>query len=76
MTKNEEPVRVRFQCCTRLLPFDPAFDDEGFLVCPEHGERRYGWRSPLVTGTRPDFSKSRLEQDQAFVREIFDEHGT
>jgi hypothetical protein len=23
-------------------------DDEGFEICPEHGERLYGWNSPLV----------------------------
>lgn len=23
----------------------PRQDHEGFLVCPEHGEREYGWRT-------------------------------
>jgi hypothetical protein len=70
-SKSEEPVRVRFICCVRTMPFDPRFDDEGFLVCPEHLQRRYGWRSPRVIYNRPDFSQSLLEHDQAFFRELF-----
>lgn len=36
-------------------------DNEGFQVCPEHGERLYGWRSPRATQpgqhSRLDWSK-------------------
>jgi hypothetical protein len=71
--KSEEPTRIRFLCCWRTMPFDPVFDSEGFLICPEHHERRYGWRSARVKGNRPDFRESRLEQDQSIVRELFGE---
>lgn len=27
---------------------DKRFDSQGFEVCPEHGERLYGWASPTV----------------------------
>lgn len=27
---------------------DKRFDAQGFEVCPEHGERLYGWKSPLM----------------------------
>lgn len=25
-------------------------DNEGFDICPEHGKRRYGWRSEIELG--------------------------
>lgn len=35
-------------------------DKAGFNICPEHGEREYGWRSPRVVGPQgnavPDWS--------------------
>lgn len=84
MTTEEEPIRVRFMCCLRTVPFELIFDKEGFLICPEHHERRYGWRSPRhkryeVVPFNPehpqyifrrDHSKSPLEHDQDFVREL------
>lgn len=37
------------------------FDEEGYEVCPEHGIRKYGWASPLISvppnGDRIDWSK-------------------
>ncbi len=38
------------------------YDKEGYLTCPEHGEREYGWRTGPVKmdasgRTTPDFSK-------------------
>lgn len=45
-----------------LLPTEPGedpqytsrrFDDEGFMICPEHGERRYGWRSIPASNNHP-----------------------
>lgn len=40
-------VTVRFICCRRRLTSqdDIKLDSEGFIICPDHGERRYGWRS-------------------------------
>lgn len=26
------------------------FDKQGYEVCPEHGERKFGWRSPMILG--------------------------
>jgi hypothetical protein len=68
---NEEPVRVRFMCCLQTMPFAAVFDSEGFLICPEHHQRRYGWRSARVKHNRPAFAETRLEQDQAIVHELF-----
>jgi len=28
-----------------------ATDKQGFQVCPEHGDRMYGWRTPLKSGS-------------------------
>lgn len=81
---EEEPVRVRFQCCIRTMPFEFIFNAEGFLICPEHHERRYGWRSPRLKRYelapfnpenpqyiwRPVHGESHLERDQAIVREL------
>lgn len=27
------------------------FDAEHYEICPEHGERLYGWRTPIVGGS-------------------------
>lgn len=86
---NEELVviRVRFLCCTQIMVFEPVFDKDGFLICPIHHQRRYGWRSPRLKQhkvhpfdperpeyvSRPDHSESLLERDQAVVRELFSE---
>lgn len=38
---------------------DKRYDESGFEVCPEHGERMYGYASPAASdqaGFRPDFS--------------------
>lgn len=88
-SSSEEVVvtTIQFMCCTQIMDFEPVFDDEGFLVCPIHNQRRYGWRSPLLKQhkshpfdpqkpqyvSRPDHSGSLLERDQTFVRELFPE---
>jgi len=71
--KSEEPIQVRFQCCVRTMPFEKMLDLAGFLICPEHLERRYGWRSARVTAERPrgNYGESPLEQDRAIVKELF-----
>lgn len=40
-------VRVRYVCCTQEVSKVEAlrFDADGYLVCPVHSERRYGWLS-------------------------------
>jgi hypothetical protein len=84
MTTEEEPIQVWFLCCKRTVPFEMIFDREGFLICPEHKSRRYGWRSPGMKQYetvpfnpenpqyvwRRDYSKSPLEHDQDFVRDL------
>jgi hypothetical protein len=40
-------MKVRFLCgCTQDVT-DPEFhhDDGGMITCPDHGQKRYGWRS-------------------------------
>jgi hypothetical protein len=37
------------------------YDEEGFMVCPEHGERRSGWRS---RNRGDDFAMSPLEMER------------
>lgn len=71
--KDEQPIRVRFMCCLRTMPFEKKLDEEGFLICPEHEMRRYGWRSARITADHPrgHYGESSLEQDQAIVRELF-----
>lgn len=39
-----------------------SYDEEGYLTCPKHGVREYGWRTGPVKmdasgRTMPDFSK-------------------
>jgi hypothetical protein len=46
-------VRVRFLCCVFTIEAEEYFeiakkDEQGFEICPVHGERRYGWRSPTM----------------------------
>jgi hypothetical protein len=78
-SEEEVVVQVRFICCSKTIPFDPVFDFEGFLICPVHGERRYGWRSSRVVDSskwnRPNYGESSLEQDQAIVKELFGDIG-
>lgn len=41
-------MKVKMMCgCTVDVDTDLTlkYDSEGFLVCPDHGHRRYGWRS-------------------------------
>lgn len=85
IVSEEKPVRVLFLCCLRTMPFEPKFDEEGFLICPEHSQRRYGWRSAKLKRYnaypfdhaepqyiwRPDFSQTPLEQDKALTLDIF-----
>lgn len=82
-------VRVRFLCCIQIMIFEPVFDKEGFLICPVHHQRRYGWRGPRKKIykvapiesdpekqqyiARPDYSETALEVDQAIVQELFGE---
>ena len=53
--------KVKFLCCEQAVSAlcgesaNPdefvnvsCIDTEGFLVCPKHGGRRYGWRSPRM----------------------------
>jgi hypothetical protein len=82
---TERPTQVRFLCCLRNMPFKRTLDNEGFLVCPEHKQRRYGWRSANLKRYnaypfdhadpqyvwRPDYSQSALEQDQLISADIF-----
>lgn len=83
--EEEKVVQVRFICCLRTMPFELTLDKEGFMVCPDHKQRRYGWRSARKKQHkvspfnpekpeyvyRPDYSETRLEQDQAIVRDLF-----
>jgi len=44
---------LRMLCGCRLEESDPfALDEDGFVVCPTHRQRRYGWRSVPYTATR------------------------
>lgn len=79
-----EAVQVRFVCCTQKLT-SPSFDREGFLICPEHHERRYGWLSPRLRPekaypfdpakpeyvNKPDWSESHIDADRAIVDQAF-----
>jgi hypothetical protein len=86
VTEDENGTVVRFLCCRHTFNGErPVFDSDGFIICPEHGQRRYGWRSPRFKQHkafpfdaanpqyiwRPDFSESRLEQDEAVVHDLF-----
>lgn len=77
-------VAVRFICCTHGAAFEPKFDAEGFLICPLHNARRYGWLSPrqrLYKSVpfdpedpkyimRLDYDESPIQRDRAIVREL------
>lgn len=49
--------------CGCEVPVLPQTDVEGFVVCSEHGLRRYGWRSlPMLIdekGKRPNWGAAR-----------------
>lgn len=48
-----------------------AYDDEGFLICVVHRQRRYGWRSSMH-GARlfPGLSDYEVEQVEIFGAEL------
>jgi hypothetical protein len=54
-----------------------AFDEEGFVVCKDHGQRRYGYRSlPYVArreGTFVDYSLAGATPQQIERHIIFGE---
>lgn len=78
------PKKVRFLCCLQTMPFGIIVDEEGYIVCPEHKERRYGWRTHRKIARkaypfdpddpqyvfRSDYGKTLLQHDQDFVREL------
>ncbi|MEO6068108.1 MAG: hypothetical protein ABIQ41_09035 [Gemmatimonadales bacterium] len=74
--EDEMPLRMLCEC--RLTPVDPVrLDQEGFVVCPTHGVRRYGWLSVPYQANRGNFgSYFPLEYEQhilfgiELVREI------
>jgi hypothetical protein len=87
---EEKQPSVRFQCCTKLVsaihgPQGVYTDAEGFLACPEHGQRRYGWRSPRTKFfrvhpfnpakpqyiERPLWGESDIERDKIIQRNLF-----
>jgi len=35
-------------------------DDEGYQVCPEHGERLYGWKTSHAGGVNPKIDYSNM----------------
>jgi hypothetical protein len=45
---------MRFVCCTHEFLVGDALrlDDEGFFVCPVHGQRRYGWLTSRKAKTK------------------------
>ena len=84
MSEVKEQPFVRFICCFKTMPFEIKTDETGFLVCPEHGRRRYGWMShrkvpkkaypfdpenPTFV-SRPDYGKTLLQHDQDIVQEL------
>jgi len=84
---EEQPKQIRFICCMQTMPFEIGLDEGGYLVCPEHGRRRYGWQShrkvpkkayPFDPDNptyifRPDYGKTLLQHDQDIVRELMEE---
>jgi hypothetical protein len=82
-----KPVVIRFQCCTKQFRLGDKIvcDDEGFAVCPDHKQRRYGWRSlptKLVklhkhpgspTGTEDEF-KAMPDYSFSFKPQAADRH--
>ena len=94
-------LSVSFVCCTKTVERiknygqsglfgDPNtrpfyIDTQGFLVCPEHGGRRFGWQSvrkteypsipqnldrPPQTILLNNYTESTLERDQSIRREL------
>lgn len=49
---------------TKIVRFGgKRFDKQDFEVCPEHGERMYGWASPdLDSRGKPDYSTKSLSR--------------
>lgn len=52
VSSEPQPTLVRFICCTQsyapgVIP--DTFDEEGFIICPQHKQRRYGWKSARKT---------------------------
>lgn len=46
MSIRQEVLPLRMICGCLLRSSDPFVqDDEGFVICPTHEARRYGWRS-------------------------------
>lgn len=47
------------------------FDDEGFMVCPEHGLRRYGWHStPEKNSKFMGMSSLEIERRKMFGKAV------
>lgn len=80
-------VLVRFQCCEKEVHEGDLLgqDEEGFIVCDLHAQRRYGWRSAPMrphfvrnpegkpeTIYRPAHGISPLEADQLFWTDVVD----
>jgi hypothetical protein len=77
---------MRFMCCwhTFRIGDELRLDEEGFLICPEHAQRRYGWKSPRRRSVpahpfdpmRPryvdavDYAENDLGRDQAVTAEF------
>lgn len=99
--ETAKPRFVRFLCCIKTIerirnygqaglagdksarPF--YIDGEGFLICPEHGLRRFGWLSPRQTEfpsvpqdldkprqtvLRTNHSETHIERDKAIRSEL------
>lgn len=78
-------ILVRFMCCQREVDQDTLLgqDEEGFVVCSEHKERRYGWRSAPMSAHlvrnpenkpetiyRPNYSIPAIDADRAFWTDV------
>lgn len=80
-------LKVRFICCEHTYEQRelPTRDSEGFLACPIHGMRRFGWRTvrmklykahPFDAAKpqyveRPAWSETDIERDRAIVGYLF-----
>jgi|GEM_PF-4721100 len=74
MADNGDAPKVAiFLCCAQVMPFDRIHDMAGFLICPEHHERLYGWRSQEFRPGRLYSGMTQLERDQARAAELFGE---
>lgn len=62
---HEDEMSLRMQCECRLTPDSLKLDEEGFVICPTHGMKRYGWLSVPYQATKGNFgSYSPLEYEQ------------